>query len=192
MGLAGVGSGRPEIPFVGGLSLAGARVHELCGPGRRTLACMAAGLREGPVIWIVAAHERDRLHPAGVAELMEPGRLVFVTPRRAVDLLWTAEEALRAGVVPLVVADLLGPPALTPVRRLNLAAEAGMETERATPLMLLLTPGDGGAPGVETRWWIAPRHAGERRAWRLERRRARTLPPAAWDLAPGGALTPAG
>ena len=189
MGLAGAGAERPAVPLVGGLTLAAARAHELCGPARRTLACMMAGRMEGPVIWIVARHERDRLHPAGVVELMEPGRLVFVTPRRAQDLLWTAEEALRAGVVPLVVADLRGPPALTPVRRLHLAAQTGMEEGGAAPAMLLLTPGDGGAPGVETRWWMAPRH-GAGAAWRLERRRARAAPPAAWDLSPDGLLTP--
>jgi protein ImuA len=189
MGLAGIGPARPLVPLVGGLSLAAARAHEICGPARRTLACMMAGSLEGPVIWIVAQHERDRLHPAGVAEMMEPGRLVFVTPRRAQDMLWTAEEALRAGVVPLVVADLQDPPALTPVRRLHLAAETGMEEGRVAPVTLLLTPGDGGAPGIETRWWMAPRHR-EGRAWRLERRRSRAEPPAAWDLAPNGRLTP--
>lgn len=191
MGLTGVRPARALVPFVGGLTLAAARAHEICGPARRTLACMMAGRLEGPVIWIMGAEEKDRLNPTGVVELMQPGRLVFVTPRKAVDMLWTAEEALRAGIVPLVVADLRGPPALTPVRRLHLAAETGAEEGRVAPVMLLLTPGDGGAPGIETRWWMAQRHEGERHAWRLERRRSRAAPPAAWALAPGGELTPA-
>ena len=190
MGLSGVRASRPEIPFPGGLTLAAARAHEVCGPARRTLACMIGRRTGGPVMWIVPAHERDRLHPAGVAELMDPGQIVFVTPRRPTDALWTAEEALRSGVVPLVVADLRGPPALTPVRRLHLAAETGAEEGPAAPVVLLLTEGCGGAPGVETRWWMAPRHEGERRSWRLERRRARAAPPAAWILAPDGRLTP--
>ena len=194
-GLAGLRAhARAPVPFLGDLALLAARAHEICGPARRTLACMAADRLEGPVIWIVPLHATDRLNPPAVAELMDPGRLIFVTPRRAEDLLWTAEEALRAGLIPLVVVDLTGPPALTPVRRLHLAAETGAAEGSVAPLALLLTPGDGGAPGVETRWWMAPRHGGgprgERRAWRLERRRARVLPPAAWTLTPDGHLTP--
>jgi len=87
---------------------------------------------------------------------------------------------LRAGVVPLVVADLPGAPALTPVRRMHLAAESGSQTG-TPPLGLLLTPGNGGAQGAETRWHMAPDHEGEKRQWRLERRRARALPPQAWS-----------
>ena len=181
---------RAGVPFLGGLTLAAARAHEACGPARRTLACMAAGRLEGPVIWIVPLHATDRLNPPGVAELMDPGRLIFITPRRFEDVLWSAEEALRAGLIPLVVVDLPGPPALTPVRRLHLAAETGAAEGSTAPVALLLTPGDGGAPGVETRWWIAPRHLGDRRAWRLERRRARAAPPMAWALSPDGHLTP--
>jgi protein ImuA len=47
---------------------------------------------------------------------------------------------------------------------------------------LILTPDDGGATGVETRWHMAPAHALHTDHWRLERRRARTDPPAAWTL----------
>ena len=191
-GLMGLRKGaRPEVPFVGGLSLPAARAHEVCGPARRTLACMAAGGLEGPVIWIVPLHATDRLNPPAVADLMDPGRLIFITPRRREDVLWSAEEALRAGLIPLVVVDLPGPPALTPVRRLHLAAETGAAEGSVAPVALLLTPGDGGAPGVETRWWMAPRHASDRRAWRLERRRARAAPPAAWTLTADGRLSPA-
>jgi protein ImuA len=106
------------------------------------------------------------------------------------------EEALRAGVVPLVVAELPEAPALTPVRRLNLAAEAGAERARhgglEAPLGLLLTPGDGGAAGAESRWHMAPlpsapaAAAGGPRHWRLERRRARMAPPAGWTMTEAG------
>ena len=147
------------------------------------------------MFWITPAWLPDRLHAPAVSRWIDPGRLVFLDAKRPEDLLWTMEEALRSGTVPLVVADLPEPPALTPVRRLHLAAETGAGTG-AAPIGLLLTPGDGGAPGIETRWTMAPAHAAEgRTAWRLGRLRARTLPPKQWDVMPsptkGLALAPA-
>lgn len=174
---------RPALAFLGALSLARARVHEFCGPARRTLALMAARATEGPVIWIRPGWTPERLHPEGVLPMIQPGRLIFVTPRRPEDILWCVEEALRGGATALVVAELPDPPGLTAVRRMQLAAETGAAEGRATPTGLLLTPGDGGAPGAESRWHIAPRHGTAETRWRLERRRARgAAPPQAWDL----------
>jgi protein ImuA len=179
---------RPLLPRgAGGLGLAAGRVHEVCGPARRTLAAMAAGAAGragGPVLWILPAWLPERPMAGGLQPWMEPGRLILVLARRAEDILWAAEEALRAGVVPLVVAETPVPPALTPVRRLQLAAEAGTASGGAAPTGLLLTPQDGGAAGAETRWHMAAVPGG---GWRLERRRARLAPPAAWTLSPGRA-----
>ena len=173
---------RPGLDLAPGLSLALARVHEACGPARRTFAMWLAGRMRGPVIWITPAWERDRLNPDGMIAFADPGRFLFVAPRRTEDLLWATEEALRAGAVPLVVADLPGAPALTPVRRLHLAAETARDTTGTSPLGLLLTPGEGGAQGVETRWNMAPTHGIGGRSWRLTRVRARTAPLRTWHV----------
>jgi len=236
------GPDRPKggPPMPGAMLLRRGRVHEICGPARRTLALMQAGMSTGggfgmrdpagaggsrgiedtagapPVIWIAPAWGTERLHAPGLARLVDPGRLVFVACPRAEDVLWCAEEALRemaaAGIRATVVAECTAPPGLTPVRRLHLAA-GGLETGGlgtgglnvgglnvggaaggavatagpGAPLGLLLTAGEGGAAGVESRWHIAPAHAPGRSAWRLERRRARGAGPAAWRLvaAPG-------
>ena len=176
----------PRLGFLGGLALRAGRVHELCGTARRTLALLVARAATGPVLWIAPAWWPERLMGDGLCGLVEPGRLIFVHPRRAEDLLWCAEEALRAGAVPLVVADLPAPPALTPVRRLHLAAETGAAEGRSLPTGLILTPGEGGAPGVESRWSLLPRHAGEAdETWRLDRLRARTDPPRSWRVTGG-------
>lgn len=181
------GPQRPALPFLEGLSLALGRVHELAGPARRTLAALVAARMTGPVFWLAPAWQAERLNPEGACRLFAPGRITLIEPQRAEDLLWSMEEVLRSGAVPLVVADLAGPPALTPVRRLHLAAEAGQQQTGHWPLGLLLTPGQGGAPGVETRWHMAPHHGPQsRRAWRLARTRARTAPRQDWLVTVSG------
>lgn len=164
-----------ELPF--------ARLHEACGGARHRFALWLAAQVQGPVLWIAPAWARDRLGPMGISRLVAPGRLVFVAAERPEDVLWCMEETLRSGAVALAIADLPGPPGLTQVRRMHLAAETGAESGTGqAPLGLLLTPENGGAQGIETRWHLAPDHAEEPGHWQLRRLRARTAPPAAWRL----------
>lgn len=173
----------PPISFLQDLALERARVHEFCGSARRRLALKLAGSLSGPVFWIRPAWGVSQLHAEGMVGFADPSRFIFMSPKRAEDLLWTMEEALRAGLVPLVVADLPGPPGLTAVRRLHLAAETGAAEGRVAPLGLVLTPEEGGAPGVESRWSLTPRHgAGGDEAWTLARLRARMQPEKSWHL----------
>ncbi|WP_297780465.1 hypothetical protein [uncultured Roseovarius sp.] len=179
-------SHRPALRFLGALDLPFARLHECAGPARHSFAMLLIGALRGPVLWIAPAWASDHLNPDGICPLTGtengPETLIFITPDRREDLLWCMEEALRSGTVPLIIADLPEPPALTPVRRLHLAAEEGAARGPHRPLGLILTPGEGGAPGVETRWHMAPAHTPEASCWHLTRRRARTAPPAAWHL----------
>lgn len=164
--------------FVAGQDLVMSRVHEFCGNARRTLALMLAAQMQGPVFWIQPAWLPERLHMEGVQRFINPGRLTFVSPRRPEDMLWAMEDVLRTGAVPLCVADIPGLPALTPIRRLHLAAETGAKEGKIAPLGVVLTPEQGGAQGVETRWELAAQAPN----WALHRRRARMAPPAAWLL----------
>ena len=187
-----------DLAATGDFALRPGRVHEFCGPARRGLALRVAGRLSGPVLWIRPAWQAERLNPDGICDLVEPGRLIFVDCRRTEDQLWCLEEALRSGAVALAVADLLQPPALTPVRRLHLAAEAGAgagpagrgKADGPAPIGLLLTPGSGGAAGVESRWQATPAHRPEAAAWHIARLRARAAPPRAWQMDAAGALTP--
>lgn len=178
--------GADPLRFLDSLTLERARVHELCGLARRRLALSVASALPGPVFWIKPSWTPGGLNAQGVQSIMDPSRLTFLTPKRPEDLLWCMEEILRAGLIPLVVADLPQPPGLTAVRRLHLAAETGATEGRLAPLGLLLTPEAGGAPGVETRWSLKPTHGiGGDEGWRLDRLRARMQPLKHWQLTGG-------
>ena len=157
----------------------------LLAAARRSFAVWLAAACEGPVFWIALRWQKARLNPRGLAPHVSPARFIFPAPKRPMDLLWCMEECLRSGAVPLVIADLPEPPPLTPVRRMHLAAEEGAQVA-SPPLGLILTPGDGGAPGVESRWHVAPTLAptpdDEAPHWQLTRRRARTAPVKSWDI----------
>lgn len=180
-----------QQPLAGDLSLQRGRVHELCGPSRLMLAARIMARCQGPVIWIRPGWAAERLNAAGLQPLADPSRLILVQAQRDDGLLWAAEEALRSGAAPLVIAELLAPPALTPTRRLHLAAETGAEAARrdnaTPPLGLILLPGTGGAQGVESRWHMTPAPSrallwSEEDSFTLTRLRARLLPPASWSL----------
>lgn len=172
----------PLLPGTDRLTLAKGRVHEACGPARHRLALWLAAQTDGPIFWITPGWSQDQLNPCGLHPFVDPGRFLFVTPKRPEDILWSMEEVLRAGAVAFAVADLPGLPSLTPIRRMHLAAETGGAQGDHLPLGLLLTPGRGGAQGVETRWHLRPDHKGTSGTWRLSRLRARTAPQQSWEV----------
>lgn len=139
----------PADPF----ALAGGRVHEAQGRGRRVFALFQAVRHPGQVVWIMPDHAPQVLLPAGLPGVL-PTRLMLLRPKGETDLLWSLEETLRAAPVELVIAEPGKPLSLTAGRRLQLAAEAG----RTTGLVLVR---DGqGSYATETRWLCEPR-AGE-------------------------------
>jgi len=173
------------------LKLHPGRTHELCGPARQLLAVwiMAQQPPSAPVIWIRPDWKADRVNPQALCDWASPEGLIVVESPREADSLACAEEALRSGAVALVVMELASPLALTPLRRLHLAAEAGLDRRRiqardSTVLGLVLTPENGGTAGVESRWHLAPHPstASAPPAWTLQRLRARMKPPAAWRI----------
>ncbi|WP_424978155.1 ImuA family protein [Leisingera sp. S232] len=199
---------RPVLSLTQGIGLELGRVHEACGPARLRFALWLAAIAPGPVLWLSSLQIGTPPAADGIAGCASPSRFLFVQTTRTEDLLWAMEEALRSGAAALVVADMADPPAMTPVRRLHLAAERGGRFGPA-PLGLLLTSGQGGAQGIESRWHLAPAHhlpvheapsggsAARMRApsflpgcWRLQRLRARTLPPRSWQISQDAADAP--
>lgn len=122
-----------------------ARVHEAGGRGAWAYALWQASLHKGTVCWV---HSRSQPLNLAAAELPIGlhNRLIFVEVASEDDLLWAAEEALRAPPVGLVIAQPQKPLSLTTGRRLQLAAEAGQTTG-----LLLIREGQG-SNAAETRW----------------------------------------
>lgn len=177
------------------VALSRGRVHEVSGPSRRTLAAVIAGTAqaEGPVLWLRPGWRGEGICPQGLAGLVpDPGALIMVSCARPVDILWSMEEALRAGCVALVVAEIADAPDLRQVRRLHLAAGDGLARNRAagrlTPAPLGIVLGyevaDSRVPGVESRWALHPLPPvdGGGPRWRLDRQLVRGLPPKDWEV----------
>ena len=82
---------------------------------------LQAGRMAGPVLWVMAARERERLCPAGLAAQFDPARLVIARPTGRLGVLQVMEEALRSGALPLVIGELDRATDLTQSRRLQLA-----------------------------------------------------------------------
>lgn len=173
-----------ELPFLNGLILTRGRVHELCGDARTPLALIIAQACKGAIFWVHTPRGADPLFAPGLARYIDPSRLYLVRTTSPEDTLWTAEETLRSGQVPLVIAELPAPLPLTPVRRLHLAAQSGSAGHRTSaPVGLLLCPGPGGSQGVDSRWQMCACDGGGHGAgWKLTRLRARTAPPKSWPV----------
>ncbi len=129
-----------------------ARAHEICGDGALAFAAIAAGAAPnmdkaapGAVVWI-AERWRPTVNPEGLTPYCDPGRLLVTRADSPLNVLASAETALRSGAAGLVVAEISGAIGLTEGRRLQLAAQAGGTTA------LLLIPEGAGSNAAETRW----------------------------------------
>jgi protein ImuA len=119
---------------------------------------------------------RDTLCPQGLAAFFDPGRLVLAHPTGARAVQQVAEEALRSGAAPLVVAELAEATGLTASRHLQLAAGTGGGRG------LCLLPAAGTRPNAaETRWHCVPVSGGNRQLWELVKNKRGRL--GCWEVA---------
>ena len=84
-----------------------ARAHEICGDGALAFAAIAAGGTKGAVVWI-AESWKPTVNPEGLTPYCDPGRLLLTRADSQLNVLASAETALRSGAAGLVVAEVSG------------------------------------------------------------------------------------
>lgn len=126
------------------------RTHEVYGSGAYTFAFALAAQLGGHCMWVRGRSDATQINPNGFAEFIAPSELTFCNTKDQTQTLAVAEEALRAGVVSLVVMTPNKPLGLTEGRRLQLAARNGKSTG------LAIIPEGMGSNAAETRWRCTP------------------------------------
>jgi protein ImuA len=134
------------------------RIHEVTGPGADIFAAIAASEQSQNILWIGLYRDLTSLCPTGLQAYLKVEDLILVEAVSRGELLWAADQALRAEggfCVILEMPDLLS---LKESRRLQLAAEQG------GGLGLILLRGGVSTSAAQTRWECVPVHA-DQPAW---------------------------
>ncbi len=126
------------------------RMHEVCGAGAFGCAGALAATLAGDIFWCVEKWCSGQLNPLGLADFVDPSRVLIATSKDQMETLAITEEALRSGAVSLVVSELTAALTLTAGRRLQLAAEDGKTTG------LCIIPEGMGSNAADSRWRCAP------------------------------------
>ena len=173
----------------GGLALGALhQIHEGGPRGRDAAAAVlfAGGILarlDGPVLWCL--HSRDLFAPALARVGLHPDRVVYCETWRDAEVLPAMEEGLRHRGLAGVVGELTRM-ALTPSRRLQLAAEGSGVTALVVHRLCAGEAAEPEPSAARTRWRVAPapsegtnRRMGRPR-WRLDLQRCRGGAPGAW------------
>lgn len=168
-------SGQPTLTVGSCISLRKGRIHEVTGAGADLFAIMAAAKHSQNTLWIALHRDLVSLCPTGLQAYIDIQDLILVEAVSRGELLWAADQALRADGGFCVILDMPDQLSLKESRRLQLAAEQG------GGLGLILLRGGVATSAAQTRWDCAPIHAdhptwdwrctkgknGEAGAWRV-------------------------
>lgn len=115
----------PDIEVAGTIKLRRGRIHEVTGNAADIFTLLAVAEYGQDVIWIGLRRDIDTLCPAGLQSFIDPRRILLVQGVSRGELLWAAEQALRADGAFTVILDMPDTLSLRESRRLQLAAETG-------------------------------------------------------------------
>ena len=166
---------RESFCLSGPVRLAKGRVHEAMGDSADMFAILAASRLSGPIIWIGLARDIGSIAPTALQDYIDPARVILTEGVSRSELLWAAEQALRAACAPCVIVELSGGPNLRESRRLQIAAEEG------GGVGIILLHGRAHTSACETRWTCEASNAGENIwTWTLNKNRKGEL--GAWRV----------
>ena len=117
-----------SIRFSNVFPLKSSRYHEVTGASAYSFASICCGNTAGTTIWFVEDWMPEAVNPLGLQIHCDPHQVLVGKCSNSTDVLAATEEALRSGVISLVIAELTKPLSLTAGRRLQLAAEVGGST----------------------------------------------------------------
>lgn len=144
----------PKVLDLGaGVRLRKGRMHEISGASADMFAVLAAATQDRPVLWIGLNRDIVTLCPAGLQAYLNVEDLILVEAVSRGELLWAADQALRASGGFCVILDMPDTLSLKESRRLQLAAEQG------GGIGLLLLRGPASTSAAQTRWDCQPRCA---------------------------------
>lgn len=135
------------------IALRKGRIHEVAGAGADVFAAIAAAEQEQGILWIGLYRDIVSLCPTGLQAYLGIEDLIIVEAVSRGELLWAADQALRADGGFCVILEMPDMLSLKESRRLQLAAEQG------GGLGLILLRGGIGTSAAQTRWDCAPVHA---------------------------------
>ena len=166
---------RETLCLSGPVRLAKGRVHEVTGDSADMFAVLTASRVSGPIIWIGLARDIGSLAPTALQDFIDPARVILTEGISRSEVLWAAEQALRARCTPCVVVELSSGPTLRESRRLQIAAQEG------GGLGLILIHGRAQTSACETRWHCTASRSGESAwVWTLTKNRRGEL--GAWHV----------
>lgn len=132
------------------VSLRTGRIHEVTGPGADMFVLLAAAEHARATFWIGLHRDLSSLCPTGFQAYMDVADMVLVEAVSRGELLWAADQALRADGCFCVILEMPDTLSLKESRRLQLAAEQG------GALGLILLRGGVATSAAQTRWKCAP------------------------------------
>jgi len=166
---------REELCLCGPVRLAKGRVHEVTGNSADMFAVLTATRLEGPIIWIGLSRDIGSLAPTALQDFIDPARVILTEGISRSEVLWAAEQALRASCAQCVIIELSKGPNLRESRRLQIAAEEG------GGVGLILIHGRAHTSASETRWHCIAQNKGPN-AWGLSLTKNRKGELGQWDV----------